>query len=79
MAAAGGAAAVVLDIGTGTGLLAMLAAKAGAGAVVACETFEPMVTVHASELRATVFVRQSLYSVCSFVRQCGARHQAKCY
>ncbi|KZS09051.1 Protein arginine N-methyltransferase 7 [Daphnia magna] len=33
----------VLDIGTGTGLLAMMAVKANASAVFACETFQPMV------------------------------------
>ena len=32
----------VLDIGTGTGLLALLAAKAGAASVVACDVFPPM-------------------------------------
>lgn len=35
----------VLDIGTGTGLLAMMAAGAGAKSVTACETFEPMVAI----------------------------------
>jgi protein arginine N-methyltransferase 7 len=39
------APAHVLDIGTGTGLLAMMAAKAGAASVTACETFEPMVSI----------------------------------
>nr|XP_022342003.1 protein arginine N-methyltransferase 7-like [Crassostrea virginica] len=32
----------VLDIGTGTGLLSMMAAKLGADTVTACEAFEPM-------------------------------------
>ncbi|XP_062594524.1 protein arginine N-methyltransferase 7-like [Saccostrea cucullata] len=32
----------VLDIGTGTGLLSMMAAKLGADSVTACEAFEPM-------------------------------------
>lgn len=32
----------VLDIGTGTGLLSMMAAKLGADTVVACEEFRPM-------------------------------------
>lgn len=35
----------VLDIGTGTGLLAMLAARSGATDVLACEAFLPMVSV----------------------------------
>ncbi|XP_046397806.1 protein arginine N-methyltransferase 7 isoform X2 [Ischnura elegans] len=37
-----GKAANVLDIGTGTGLLAMMAASCGADSVVACEAFPPM-------------------------------------
>ncbi|XP_064394524.1 protein arginine N-methyltransferase 7-like isoform X2 [Halichondria panicea] len=35
----------VLDIGTGTGLLAMMAAKAGATRVTACEVLRPMVRI----------------------------------
>ena len=35
----------VLDIGTGTGLLAMMAAGAGAASVTACEAFDPMVSI----------------------------------
>ncbi|XP_070575003.1 protein arginine N-methyltransferase 7-like [Ptychodera flava] len=37
-----GLKAHVLDIGTGTGLLSMMAAEAGAEMVTACEAFEPM-------------------------------------
>ncbi|XP_059468906.1 protein arginine N-methyltransferase 7 [Neocloeon triangulifer] len=37
-----GKKANVLDIGTGTGLLSMLAVECGADSVVACEAFEPM-------------------------------------
>ncbi|XP_071451917.1 protein arginine N-methyltransferase 7 isoform X2 [Hetaerina americana] len=37
-----GKSAHVLDIGTGTGLLAMMAANCGADSVVACEAFPPM-------------------------------------
>ncbi|XP_012284304.1 protein arginine N-methyltransferase 7 [Orussus abietinus] len=37
-----GEEAHVLDIGTGTGLLAMMAAKCGADTVTACEAFRPM-------------------------------------
>lgn len=36
---------VVLDIGTGSGLLAMMAARAGAGHVVGCEIIEPLADV----------------------------------
>ena len=32
----------VLDIGTGTGLLSMMAVRLGADSVVACEEFRPM-------------------------------------
>jgi hypothetical protein len=38
----GAGAARVLDIGTGSGLLAMMACDAGAGAVTACECFSPV-------------------------------------
>ncbi|XP_034251100.1 protein arginine N-methyltransferase 7-like [Thrips palmi] len=37
-----GKPAHVLDIGTGTGLLAMMAARAGADSIIACEAFEPV-------------------------------------
>lgn len=37
-----GKAANVLDIGTGTGILSMMAVKCGADSVVACEAFSPM-------------------------------------
>lgn len=33
----------VLDIGTGTGLLAMMAAKCGADSVYACEVYNPFI------------------------------------
>lgn len=33
----------VLDLGTGTGLLALLAARAGAASVVACDLLPPLV------------------------------------
>ncbi|XP_014226087.1 protein arginine N-methyltransferase 7 isoform X1 [Trichogramma pretiosum] len=39
---AAGEKAHVLDIGTGTGLLSMMAAKLGADSIVACEAFKPM-------------------------------------
>ncbi|XP_028029160.1 protein arginine N-methyltransferase 7 [Bombyx mandarina] len=37
-----GKKANVLDIGTGTGLLSIMAAKSGADTIVACEAFQPM-------------------------------------
>ena len=46
----------VLDIGTGTGLLAMMAARAGAGRVTACEASPPMVAVARTVLQANGFV-----------------------
>lgn len=39
-----GEEANVLDIGTGTGLLSMMAAKCGADSITACEAFKPMAT-----------------------------------
>lgn len=39
---ASGQKANVLDIGTGTGILSMMAVKCGADSVVACEAFRPM-------------------------------------
>lgn len=53
----GGAAPVVLDVGTGTGLLAMLAAKAGAAHVYACEMFKPMAEVARRVVAANGFER----------------------
>ncbi len=35
----------VLDIGTGTGLLSMMAVRCGADKVTACEAFKPMVNL----------------------------------
>lgn len=37
-----GKKALVLDIGTGTGLLSMMAVRHGADSVIACEAFRPM-------------------------------------
>ena len=37
-----GSSVAVLDIGTGSGLLAMMAKQEGATAVTACECFEPV-------------------------------------
>lgn len=47
-----GRAPVVLDIGTGTGLLAMFAAAHGAEHVYACEMFAPMAEIAANVTRA---------------------------
>jgi SAM-dependent methyltransferase len=49
---AGGRPPRVLDIGTGTGLLAMMAVNAGATDVTACEAFGPMADVAARVLAA---------------------------
>lgn len=37
-----GREAIVLDIGTGTGILSMMAVRCGADSVIACEAFRPM-------------------------------------
>jgi protein arginine N-methyltransferase 7 len=42
----------VLDIGTGTGLLSMMAVRCGADTVTACEAFAPMVSVAAKCIEA---------------------------
>jgi len=42
-----GAKTAVLDIGTGSGILAMMAAASGADSVTACEVFEPMAKIAA--------------------------------
>lgn len=49
---AGGRPPRVLDIGTGTGLLAMMAVDAGAADVTAYEAFDPMADVAARVLEA---------------------------
>jgi len=49
----------VLDIGTGTGLLAMMAAKAGAESVVACEA-DPVIADHAREIVALNRLSESI-------------------
>ena len=64
--AAAGADAVVLDIGTGTGLLAMMAARAGANRIYACEMIKPLAETAAQIVqrnryadRITVVARKS--------------------
>ncbi|CAK4157014.1 unnamed protein product [Aphanomyces euteiches] len=49
-------APIVLDIGTGTGLLAMLAARHGAQHVYACEMFETMANIAAQVTQDNEFV-----------------------
>ncbi|KAL1128975.1 hypothetical protein AAG570_013509 [Ranatra chinensis] len=48
----------VLDIGTGTGLLSMMAAACGADSVVACECFQPMASIAKEVIAANGFDRQ---------------------
>ncbi|XP_051157383.1 protein arginine N-methyltransferase 7 [Leptopilina boulardi] len=50
-----GEEANVLDIGTGTGLLSMMAAKCGADSVIACETFKPMAICAEKIIKANGF------------------------
>ncbi|XP_043471337.1 protein arginine N-methyltransferase 7 isoform X2 [Leptopilina heterotoma] len=50
-----GEEANVLDIGTGTGLLSMMAAKCGADSVIACETFKPMALCAEKIIKANGF------------------------
>ncbi|XP_033210575.1 protein arginine N-methyltransferase 7 isoform X2 [Belonocnema kinseyi] len=50
-----GEKANVLDIGTGTGLLSMMAAKCGADSVIACEAFKPMAQCAATIIRENGF------------------------
>jgi type III protein arginine methyltransferase len=45
----------VLDIGTGTGLLSMMAIKSGADQVIACEAFKPMIQVAKKCIEANGF------------------------
>ncbi|KAJ0396410.1 hypothetical protein P43SY_001740 [Pythium insidiosum] len=66
-----GRAPIVLDIGTGTGLLAMFAARHGAAHVYACEMFKPMaeiatrVTADNFADKITVFAKRSTELVVS--------------
>lgn len=53
-----GEQAHVLDIGTGTGLLAMLAVSHGADTVVACEMFGPVAECAAKIIEANSFANQ---------------------
>nr|CAD7430778.1 unnamed protein product [Timema monikensis] len=48
----------VLDIGTGTGLLSMMAAKCGADTIVACEAFKPMAECALKVIKENGFSKQ---------------------
>lgn len=48
----------VLDIGTGTGLLSMMAATVGADSITACEAFEPMANCAEQVITANGFNKQ---------------------
>ncbi|KAL8589937.1 hypothetical protein ACOMHN_024024 [Nucella lapillus] len=48
----------VLDIGTGTGLLSMMAASIGADSITACEAFEPMANCAEKVIEANGFSEQ---------------------
>ncbi|XP_024868793.1 protein arginine N-methyltransferase 7-like [Temnothorax curvispinosus] len=50
-----GEEANVLDIGTGTGLLSMMAAKCGADTITACEAFKPMANCAAQIIKENGF------------------------
>lgn len=50
-----GREAHVLDIGTGTGILSMMAVQAGADSVVACEAFDPVARCAENILKANNF------------------------
>ncbi|XP_043285882.1 protein arginine N-methyltransferase 7 isoform X2 [Venturia canescens] len=59
-----GQKANVLDIGTGTGLLSMMAAKCGADSIIACEGFRPM-----ADCAARIIEKNGYSSMINLIRK----------